>query len=379
MGRIIAGKALQLIPILLLVTIGTFLLIELVPGSPEYEVLGPDATPAQYAAVRQELGLDKPLVTRYTDWLSNAAQGDLGTSLIPPNQPVWEMIKDAIIVTVEITFLTLFLSLSVAIPLAMISAARAGGRADSVATGLAFAGVSLPSFLVGLLLIYFCIFHREIVKWLILAGGLVLAFAIAAWAYNRIKVARSRDPERVRFETLRGVGLAAGCALVAVFFFFRLPDFPRAGFVQIGDGIQDNLLHIALPVITLAVIETAIFTRVLRADLISTLSEDYVLSAKAKGMPRSRILVSDALRPSLFSLVTLIGVEIGRLLGGSVIVEIIFNLPGMGRLIVDAIVQKNFTVVQGAVLVIAFVYVVSLLIADIAYTFIDPRVRRASV
>jgi peptide/nickel transport system permease protein len=261
----------------------------------------------------------------------------------------------------------------------MISAARAGGRADNVATGVAFAGVSLPSFLVGLLLIYFCIFHRDVVKWLILAGGLVLAFAIGRWAYSRVSEAKRKDPERVRFETLRGIGLAGGCALVAVFFFFRLPDFPRAGFVDIGAGIQDNLLHIALPVITLAVIETAIFLRVLRADLINTLGEDFVLAAKAKGMPRSRILVSDALRPSLFSLVTLIGVEIGRLLGGAVIVEIIFNLPGMGRLIVDAIVQKNYTVVQGAVLVIAFIYVISLLLADIAYTYIDPRVRRASV
>jgi peptide/nickel transport system permease protein len=379
MGRIIAGKALQLIPILLLVTIGTFMLIQLVPGSPEYEVLGPDATPEQYHAVRTELGLDKPLTTRYADWLSNSVQGDLGESLIPPNQPVWTMIKDAIIVTFEIAFLALFLSLAVAIPLAMVSAARAGTRTDSAVTGIAFAGISLPSFVVGLLLIYFCIFHRDVVKWLILVGGLVLAFAVGGWAYNRVKEAKLKDPERVRFETLRGIGLAGGFALVAVFFFFRLPDFPRAGFVQIGDGIESNLLHIALPVITLAVTETAVFTRVLRADLITTLGEDFVLAAKAKGMSRSRILVSDALRPSLFSLVTLIGVQTGRLLGGAVIVEILFNLPGMGRLIVDAIVQKNFTVVQGAVLVIAFIYVISLLLADIAYTYIDPRVRRASV
>jgi peptide/nickel transport system permease protein len=379
MGRIIAGKALQLIPILLLVTIGTFMLLQLVPGSPEYEVLGPDATPAQYQAVRQELGLDKPLATRYADWVSNAAQGDLGESLIPPNQPVWEMIKDAILVTLEIAFLALVLALAVAVPTAMITAARAGSRADSVATGLMFGGISLPQFLVGLLLIYFCIFHRDVVEWLILFGGTVLALTVARWALVRIREARRRDPERVRFEVVRGFGIAAGVFLVALFFFFRLPDFPRAGFVNLSDGLEPNLLHVALPVIVLAITEMAAFTRVLRADLITTLGQDYVLAARAKGMPRSRILVSDALRPSLFSLVTLIGVQIGRLLGGTVVVEILFNLPGMGRLIVDGIVQKNYTVVQGAVLVVAVVFVLSLLLTDIAYTYLDPRVRRASV
>jgi peptide/nickel transport system permease protein len=379
MRHIFAGKALQLIPILLLVTLGTTILLSLVPGDPAVSVLGPDATPAQYAQVRKQLNLDQPILTRYTDWVGNAVQGDLGTSLFPPNQPVTKMIGDALEVTVEIAFLSLVLSLALAIPLAMVSASRAGQRVDNVATGLSFAGISMPSFLVGLLLVYAGVFHRDLIKGLVAIVGALVAFVVGRWAFQQVREARVREPERVVVTALRDFGITLGVVLVTLFLVVWIPEFPRAGFVPLSQGLSDNLLHIALPVITLTVVETAVFTRVLRADLITTLGQDYVLSARAKGMPLTRIMISDALRPSLFSLVTLIGVEIGRLLGGTVIVETIFNLPGMGRLLVDAIVQKNYTVVQGTVLVIALIYIVALLVADLSYSYLDPRVRRAHV
>lgn len=377
MRQIVTGKLLQLIPIILLVTIGTMLLLELVPGSVEVAALGPDQTAERYDEVRESLGLDDDLPTRYVNWLAGAVTGDLGESLIPPKQSVSSLIGDAVVVTVEVTLLALVISIAVAIPLAMVSATHANKRVDNVATGLAFAGLSLPSFLVGVLLIFFGIFNRSVPKLLLVGVGAVVVYAVGAWAYRRVRRARQIDPGWVHVEVLRGLGLMLGAALITVLLVVFLPDFPRAGFSPIGDGIGANLLSVALPVATLAVGETALFTRVLRADLITTLGQDYILAARAKGMPLSRILVSDALRASLFSLVTLVGVQLGRLLGGAVIVEVLFNLPGMGNLIVKATIQNNYTVVQGCVLVIAIVYTLSLLLVDLAYVFLDPRIRRA--
>jgi peptide/nickel transport system permease protein len=218
------------------------------------------------------------------------------------------------------------------------------------------------------------------VRWLFAAIGTAATLALARRAYRRIRQTRADDPGELRRTTWRSVALVVVSGAVTAYLATRLGASPRAGFIKVSDGgLKENLTHVALPVITLAITETAVFTRVLRNDLITTLSEDFVLSARAKGMTPTRILVSDALRPSLFTLVTLISVELGRLLGGAVIVETIYNLPGMGRLLVDAIVTKNYTVVQGCVLVIAIVYLACVLVADLMYVYLDPRVRRARV
>jgi peptide/nickel transport system permease protein len=183
--------------------------------------------------------------------------------------------------------------------------------------------------------------------------------------------------ERRRAATVGGLlTLATLGATVLLFVFF--PDFPRQGFSRLTDeaGIWANLRSAFLPALTLAITEFAIFMRLLRGDLISTLHEDYILSARAKGMPSRRILVRDALRPSSFSIITVAGVAFARLIGGAVIVEVIFNLPGMGTLIVNAIGAKDYRVVQLAVLVVAVFYVLINLVVDISYAYLDPRIRR---
>jgi peptide/nickel transport system permease protein len=211
----------------------------------------------------------------------------------------------------------------------------------------------------------------------------VAGFALSAWLTQRtLKLAREypRDQGRVRYLAL-GLGGAAGVLLVTLLLWTRWPEFPRQGFVRVtsDEGIWTNLRHAFLPALTLALTEAAVFMRLLRSDLISTLQDDFILSAKAKGMPTWRIMVRDALRPSSFSLITVAGVALGRLIGGTVIVETIFNLPGMGTMIVDAIGANDFRVVQAGVLVIAVFYVMINAIIDISYAYLDPRIRRGRV
>jgi peptide/nickel transport system permease protein len=376
MLRTVGLKLVHLVPVLFLVSLGTFFLLELVPGDPAVAVLGPDATPQQYAAVHKELGLDKPLVPRYFDWLGNTLRGDLGKSLKPPVQNVSDMIASRLPVTLEITILAIGMALVVAIPLALGAAYRANGRFDRVTSGAAFGAISIPSFLGGLLIVFLFVFNTELVRWPLLIGGL----AVALWlGWRTLSRTGHYPPGRPRVQhVVTGLGLGALVALIAYVLFAHFPDFPRQGFVRWTDerGKLENLRSAFLPALTLALVEVAIFMRLLRGDLISTLQEDYILSARAKGMPARRILVRDALRPSTFSLITVAGVALGRLIGGTAIVEAIFNLPGMGTLIIDSVGAKDYRVVQGAVLVIAVFYVIINAIIDISYAYIDPRIRR---
>lgn len=378
MLRIIINKLWQLIPVLLLVSLGSFFLLELVPGDPSVAVLGPNAAPAEYAAVREQLGLNEPIVDRYVDWMGGVVQGDLGKSVFPPNRDVWEQIAQRLPVTIEVALLAMLLSILISVPVAMVTANKPGGRVDQVATGVTFGAISIPVFLVGLLLVFFLIFHTAMVKVAIGLIGALIAYATGRWGLRNIGQ-YPPSPERRR-AVLVGVGAFIGAVAATLLLVFYLPAFPRQGFVRISDGgLRANLKTVALPVFTLALTETAVFVRVLRSDLIDTLGEDFILSARAKGMPLRRILIRDALRPSLFSLVTIMSVTLGRLIGGSVIVEIIFNLPGMGRLIIDSIALKDYPIVQASVLIIAVVYVLSSALVDVLYAYLDPRIRRGRI
>lgn len=371
MARVIGLKLLRLIPIVFLVSLAAFFMLELVPGDPVSAVLGEASTPEQYAAVEAELGLDRPVVERYVDWLGGAVRGDFGKSIVPPVEDVSEMIKSRLPVTIEIALVAMMLSLLVAIPLGMWTAYRARAPIDTVTSGVAFAAISIPSFLSALLLIFLVIFNTGVVKGLIA----VAAFTIVAGAVFR-NVRRGRKEGWDRSLTWPFVGVAV-VTVVAALLVVAMPTFPRQGFVRISDGgIVENLRSVFLPALTLALIEGAVFMRVLRNDMIATLQEDYILSARAKGMTTSHILVRDALRPSSFSLVTVAGVTFGRLLGGTVIVETIFRLPGMGSLLVQAIQVKNYPVVQAAVLVLAVMYVLINTAVDLSYAYLDPRIRR---
>lgn len=314
MLRLIATKLALLIPVLFIVSLGTFLLVQLVPGDPAVQVLGPNSTREDYERVRTEMGLDKPLTTRYVDWLDAVVvHQDLGDNLVPPVESVSKRLMRAFPVNIELAVLALGITLLVSIPLGILSAHKQGSALDRTVTASAFGMVSIPTFLVGMLLI------------LLLASQWKL-FPVGQWA---------RPSEK---------------------------------------GIAANLHHAFLPALTLAITEIAVFTRLIRNDMITTLNQDYILAAKAKGLPTRHILWREALRPSSFSLVTLAGVSLGRLIGGTIIVEALFGLPGIGRVIVDGALNSDYTVVQGGVLFIAVTYVVLSFAVDLLYHVLDPRV-----
>lgn len=304
----------ELAAVLLIVSFGVFLMVALIPGDPAIAILGEGKPPEQYEALRQELGLNDPVLQRYVDWLGGALTGDLGHSIMPPQTPVGERLLAALPVSLQLAAMGLFIAVVISIPLALWSAARQGGLVDRIIGASMFGLLSVPSFLAGLLLIMVLVNDQ-------------------GW-------------------------------------------FPRSQWVRISDSLTGNLHHAILPAIVIALSEIALFTRILRNDLVVTLQEDFVLAARAKGLPPWRIMVGDALRPSSFSLVTLFGISTGRLIGSTVIVEYLFALPGMGSLVVSGAQTGNFPIVQGAVLVTAVIYVLVNSCVDLSYGILDPRTRR---
>ncbi len=375
-AREVLRKLAGLIPVLLAVSLATFFLIDLVPGDPAAIMLGANATPEQLEVVHQELDLDQPLPERYASWLGGVLHGDFGRSYVPPEQSVSSAIASRLPVTVELALVAMLIALLVSIPLGLITAQRQGTRVDSVANMLLFTLVSIPGFLLGLFLVFVLVMHRAgtavAVLWLgLLAAG--WALARTPWAVRTVAAG-----DRRRAVTRRVVG-ALGGALLAVIAWRVWPSFPRQGFSRLTAeaGIGQNLRSVILPAITLSLVEIPVLTAVLRSDTINTLQQDFILFARSRGVPDRRILFRHALRPSLVSFVALAGVTAGRLLGGAVIVETIFSLPGMGSLMVNAVANKDFRMVQGAVLIVAVFYVLINAIVDVASTFIDPRARRA--
>jgi peptide/nickel transport system permease protein len=241
-----------------------------------------------------------------------------------------------------------------------------------------YAALSVPSFLLALLLIYVCIFHSWGLRLMFGVGGVAAAIAVIG---RRLRIHAADDDPDGR-SPLRLAGAVLGgllIAVVAVLIARNWPQFPRRGFVRLtsDDGLWANLRSAFLPAATLAIAEVAVFSRLLRSDMITTLQEDYILAARSRGLPRRRILRVHALRPSTFSLITVAGVSFGRLIGGTVVVEQVFGIPGIGTLMLDAIRDKDYRVVQAAVLLVAAFYVVVNTLVDISYLYLDPRTRRA--
>ena len=315
MLRIVRNRVLTIVPVLFIVSIGTFFMVSLVPGDPATAVLGENATPAQYAQVRDAMGLDKPIGERYGTWLANALHGDLGVNLVPPVGRVTERLTQALPVNLELMVLAIAMALLIAIPLGTWSAYRPGSHFDRVASFGTLSIISLPSFLAAIVLLL-----MFTVQWHV--------FPLGLWA----------RPSEV--------------------------------------GWWENFRHAFLPALTLALPEAAVYARLLRSDMISTLHEEFILAARAKGMPTGHILFREALRPSSFSLITLTGLSIGRLIAGSIIVEQVFSLPGLGSVMVNAARRNDFPLVQGGVLIIAVIYLTSNLLVDVGYALIDPRIRR---
>jgi len=313
--RYVRQKMIQLVIVVIAVTFLTFIAINLLPGDPAIFKAGPGATDAQVEQVRHDLGLDKPIPVQYGIWLKKMATLDFGVSL-GFNTPVSDLVRNRLPVTLVVLLYAEIMSLAVAIPLGVFSAYRAGSAFDRGSNTVAFALLSVPNYIIGVVLVYFFA-----VKW--------------GWF-----PAISKD--------------------VSLF--------------------QDPVKHFKayfLPALTLAIAQVAIYTRLLRTDMIATLQMDFITMARAKGMPTRTILFRHAMRPSMFSLITASAVNIGALIGGAVIVEQIFALNGMGQLTVEAIGRRDFPVVQVCVTIFAVGFVFVNFLVDIAYAFIDPRIRHA--
>jgi peptide/nickel transport system permease protein len=310
----VASRLLYLVPVLLAVTLLTFLIAAMLPGDLAYAILGDQATPETIAALRRDMGLDQPIWRRYLQWLASVLQGDLGRSY-RTGEPVIEAILSRLPVSLELMLLAQIGAFAIGIPLAIQCAARSGGTFDRVVTGLAFAKLSIPSFMVAILLIYL--------------------FAV------------------------------------------QLRLLPATGYVPFGEDVFGNLRSFTLPALTLALGEWPVLMRVLRSDMIATLQEDYITMAKAKGLKPRRILLVHALKPSSLTMVTVAGINIGRLIGGAVIVESVFALPGIGRLLIGAVYTRDFMILQGVVLFVAAGFVIINFFVDTLYAVLDPRIRHA--
>jgi peptide/nickel transport system permease protein len=312
MARFVGRRLVYLLPVLFAVTLLTFLIASLLPGDLAYTILGDQATPEKVEALRAQMGLDRPIWERYLLWLGHAVQGDLGRSF-RTGETVLAAVLDRLPVSLELMVLAEVLGLVIAIPLAILCAVRSGSATDRFLTGLAFGKLSLPPFMVAILLIYL--------------------FAVS------------------------------------------LNLLPATGWIPFAEDPLANLRSFVLPALTLAIAEWPVLMRVLRSDMIATLQEDYIAMAKAKGLKPSRILLVHALKPSSLTLVTVTGIHIGRLIGGALIVETIFALPGIGRLLVGALYARDFIILQGVVLFVAVGFVVVNFIVDMLYAVLDPRIR----
>lgn len=301
-----------MVPILLLVSMIAFSLIHLVPGDPALVILGPEAPRETVEALRKQMGLDKPLPVQYIAWLSKVVTGNLGQSLVD-RQPVIKLIGQRLPATLELAFLTFMVSILIAIPIGIYTAVKRGGAADFVGTVAALAGQSIPHFWLGIMLI--------------------------------------------------------------MLFSLKLKWLPSSGYVHFWVNPKANLLAMVMPALATGAREAAVTTRYLRSSLLDVLNQDYVRTAKAKGLADRIVIFRHAVRNALIPVITASGLQIASLLGGLVITETIFTIPGFGRLIVDAIFQRDIPVIQGAVLVAAAMVMIVNLLVDLIYTVVDPRIQ----
>lgn len=316
MAKVLAIRMVRLIATLFVVSILTFLLVEQLPGDPILAILPPEALDdlENIERIRKELKLDDSVFTRYARWVGDAIQGDLGKSYIT-DQPVAEAIKDRIPVTMELALLATIIAALFAIPIGAIAAYREGGYFDRITSALTTAALSIPGFLVGIFFI---------------------------WLFT------------LKFNWL-----------------------PSTGWNRLSEkGLLANLQTAILPASALALAPLAINARLIRADMIGTLKEDYILSARAKGLRDRYILMRHALRPSSLTAITVFALQLGGLIGGTVVIETVFALPGLGTRLISGIYQRDVMMIQGITLFIATVYVVVNTAVDLLYLALDPRIRR---
>lgn len=312
MFAFIVRRLLATIPVLVLVAIFVFLMLRLTPGDPAAVIAGDNANDQQIAEIRAKLGLDEPLLTQFAIWTGKGLRGDFGESFFF-KKTVAELISQRIEPTLSLAVCTILLAVLIAVPLGVLAAHRQGSMIDRFTMGFSVMGFSVPVFVVGYLLIY--------------------VFAI------------------------------------------KLNVLPVQGYRSFREGLDEFLPRMVLPSFTLAVVYIALIARITRASVIEILGEDYIRTAYAKGLTTRVVLMRHALRNAAVPIVTVIGIGIALLIGGVVVTESVYNIPGLGRLTVDAVLARDYPVIQAVILMFSFVYVMINLVIDLAYSFFDPRIR----
>jgi peptide/nickel transport system permease protein len=312
MGIFILRRLLLTLPVMAVVALFVFSLLYVAPGDPATMIAGDQATPAEVERIRVSLGLDQPFAIRFGAWAFAALRGDLGNSLFS-GQSVVSMIAQRIPPTLSLMILTLLISVSVAVPLGVVAAARQGSWVDRAVSSFAVLGFSLPVFVLGYVLAY--VFALEL-----------------GW-------------------------------------------FPVQGYARSSDGFGPFIHHLILPALALSGGYIALITRITRSAMLEVLSQDYVRTAKAKGVARRSVLFVHALKNAALPIISIVGIGVATLISGSVVTETVFGIPGLGRLIVDALLRRDYPIIQGVVLVFSLAYIVVNLGVDVLYTFLDPRIR----
>ena len=311
MFNFVLRRLLSIIPVLLLVSMMVFGLIHLIPGDPAMAILGSSAEPDQVEQMRERLGLNQPLPVQYWKWLTAVLSGDMGLSLIS-DEPVTELIKDRLPTTLTVALAAFLLSLAISLPAGILAALRHNRYADYIFMGLVILAVSVPSF------------------WLAL--------------------------------------------LFMLWFSVELELLPMMGWVSVFDDFWRGLQYLLLPALSLACIMGAIVARMTRSSMLEVLREDYIVTALAKGTPRRLIIMKHALKNAFAPVLTILGFQVGFLLGGTVVIEDVYSIPGVGRLIFGAITNRDYPVVQGCILMVTTLYVLINASVDVAYAYFDPRV-----
>jgi peptide/nickel transport system permease protein len=310
--RFILKRVAATVPVMAVVALFVFSLLYIAPGDPAAVIAGDQASPADVERIRQGLGLDRPFLVRFGEWFWQILQGDLGTSIFTA-LPVSGMIAQRIEPTLSLMVVTLLLAVSVGVPIGVFAAWKAGSFLDRAIMGFAVLGFSVPVFVVGYLLAY--------------------VFAI------------------------------------------QLSWLPAQGYTPISAGIRPWLENLILPAVALGLVYIALIARVTRATMLDVLSQDYVRTSRAKGLSEGPVLFVHALKNAAVPIVTVIGIGVALLIGGAVVTESVFAIPGLGRLTIDAILRRDYPVIQGVVLLFSFVYVLINLLVDLLYTVLDPRIR----
>ncbi|HZO29775.1 MAG TPA: ABC transporter permease [Chloroflexota bacterium] len=312
MQRYLARRLLLLVPTLLLASVLIFAIITLSPGDPVRMMLGTQATPEEIAVERERLGLDKPVPVRYAIWLSDVTQLNLGMSQ-SNRRPVADLIADALPYTLRLALISLAVAMLIGFPLGIVAAVNANRRLDAMITGFNSLGLSMPTFWFGLLLI--------------------LLFAV------------------------------------------QLKWLPASGVGEPGRPLYERLHYLIMPVATIAVSNMSVFSRYVRSAMIDVLSADYVRTARAKGLAEKVVVTRHALRNAMIPVITIVGIQFGRLLGGAVVTESVFAYPGIGRLVINSIQNRDYPVVQATLMLVVLIFLITNIIVDASYAYLDPRVK----